>query len=40
MSADKQSFSELELKDPFKNQTKPTEGLKSATLPGKLVWKE
>lgn len=26
MSADKPSFSELELRDPFKNQTQPTEG--------------
>lgn len=46
MSADKPPVSELELKDPFENQTKPTEGLKSATLPGEtclervILWKQ
>lgn len=46
MSTDKPFFSELELKDPLKNQTKPTEGLKSATLTGEtclkrvILWKQ
>lgn len=46
MSAHKPPFSELELKHPFKKQTKATEGLKSAALPAEtclervILWKQ